>query len=209
MTRKPQTLQTKTLARTRFFHVEAVNLRFANGVEVEYERVCSGLDVDAVLIVPMLADGTVLLIREYAAGTDRYELCLPEGRLEQGENCIEAANRELREEAGYSARSFVFLQQLSIAPSYLSHATQVILAQDLHPDDLQGDEPEALEVVPWPIRELPALLAKAELTEARTIAALFLALEHLNAATTSHDDVRRVDAESRMDGQYNIRSILP
>lgn len=185
MKRKPQVLRTKTLARTKLFHVQAVGLRFANGTEVEFERICSGAEVDAVLIVPVLNDGTVLLIREYAAGTDRYELSLPEGRIEPGEDAAAAALRELREEIGFGARSLVALNQLTIAPSYLSHATQVFLAQELYPDRLQADEPEQPEVVRWSIRDLPALLRQPEFTEARCVAALHIALAHLDAAVAS------------------------
>lgn len=205
MPRKPQTLHTRTLARTRLFHIEAVGLRFANGVEVEFERICSGVEVDAVLIVPVLADRRVLLIRQYSAGTDRYELCLPEGRVEPGESCLAAAGRELREEAGHGAQRLTPLRQLSIAPSYLSHATQIILAQDLYPDQLSGDEPEASEVVAWPIDELPALLSQPELTEARSIAALFIALAHLNGARPA-SEATRVSPVSGRDC-YHTRSI--
>jgi ADP-ribose diphosphatase len=205
MSCKPQTLHTKTLARTRLFHIEAVGLRFSNGVEVEFERICSGAEVDAVLVVPVLPDGRVLLIREYSAGTDRYELCLPEGRVEPGESCLIAAHRELREEAGYGARRLTPLRQLSIAPSYLSHATQLILAEDLYLDRLAGDEPEAIEVLAWPLDELPALLAQPELTEARSIAALFIAMAHLNGARAVPQKTQISPAPG--EGCYHTRGI--
>lgn len=67
---------------------------------------------------------------------------------------------------------------MTLAPGYLSHQTQVILAEQLYPDRLEGDEPEAPEVVSWPLSDLAGLLACDELTEARTIAALFMAREH-------------------------------
>ena len=58
-----------------------------------------------VAVVPMLDDDTVLLIREYAAGVHRYELGLVKGRIDAGETSLQAADRELKEEAGYGARS--------------------------------------------------------------------------------------------------------
>ena len=58
----------------------------------------------AVMVPPMLDADTVLLIREYAAGVHRYELGLPKGRIDAGETLLDAANRELKEEAGYGAR---------------------------------------------------------------------------------------------------------
>ena len=53
----------------------------------------------------MLDDDTVLLMREYAAGVHRYELGLLKGRMDAGETPEQAANRELKEETGYGARS--------------------------------------------------------------------------------------------------------
>ena len=179
MPKKPETLHTRTVARSRLFRVEAVGLRFANGVEVEYERLASSRPTGAVLVVPIRDDGSVLLVREYAAGTDRYELGLPKGRVEPGEEPLAAANRELREEVGYAARRLTLLRDLSLAPGYLSHRTSVILAEGLYPDRLPGDEPEDMEVVPWPLARLGALLEREDFTEARSIAALFLVRERL------------------------------
>ena len=177
---KPQTLHTRVVARSRLFRVEAVGLRFANGVEVEYERLASSRSgAGAVLVVPLRDDGCVLLVREYAAGTDRYELGLPKGRVEPGEDPVDAANRELREEVGVAAGRLTVLRDLSLAPGYLSHRTRVVLAEDLVPDPLPGDEPEAMEVVAWPLERLGELLGQEDLTEARSIAALFLVRERL------------------------------
>lgn len=173
MPKKPETLHRQIVARSRLFRVEALGLRFSNGVEVEYERLTSSTS-GAVMIVPLLDNHTVLLIREYAAGTERYELALPKGLAEPGEDLLQAANRELQEEVGYAARRLTPLRKLSIAPGYMQHLTHVIVAEDLYPQRLQGDEPEPIEVVPWRLSELPALLESEECSEARSIAALYM-----------------------------------
>jgi ADP-ribose diphosphatase len=173
MRKKPQILSTETIAQTRLFHVQQLGLRFSNGVEVSYERLC-GANKGAVLIIPMLDRDTVLLIREYAAGVDRYELALPKGRLEAGETLLEAANREIMEETGYGAQRLTFIRSLTVAPGYLSHTTHIVLAEDLYPRREPGDEPEEIEVVPWKLNQLSELLACEDCTEARSIAALFI-----------------------------------
>jgi len=180
MRKKPELLHAQTIAQTRLFHVEELALRFSNGVEVSYERLCTSSN-GAVLVVPMLDADTVLLIREYAAGVGRYELALPKGRVEPGENLLEAANREMMEEVGYAAHKLSHITSLTVAPGYLSHITHIVLAQDLYIRREPGDEPEEIEVVPWQLSRLKELLACADCTEARSIAALFIVRDMLSS----------------------------
>ncbi|MGD9000306.1 MAG: ADP compounds hydrolase NudE [Granulosicoccaceae bacterium] len=179
MRKKPEVLQTETIARTRIFSIEQRQLRFSNGRTVNYERV-TGSQNGSVLIIPVLNDDTLLLIREYAAGVHRYELGLPKGRLEDDEAAIEAANREIMEEVGYAANSLELLRTMTLAPGYLGSSTHIVLARDLYPAKRDGDEPEEIEVVPWPLARLDELLSSTELTEARTIAALYLLRDRLH-----------------------------
>lgn len=174
----PNILQQKTIAKTRIFEIEQMDLQFSNGVTVQYERLRSNPN-GAVLVVPMLDSQTVLLIREYAAGVQRYELALPKGRIENNEDPLDAANREIMEEVGYAARSLSHLARLSIAPGYLNHETQIVLAEDLYENRQEGDEPEEIEVIPWKLSNLDELIQQPECTEARSIAALFIAKQKL------------------------------
>lgn len=175
---KPKILSQTTLAKSRLFHIEALDIEFSNGQQRSYERLKRGNAGGAVLVVPMVDANTVLLIREYAAGIHRYELGLPKGKIDAGESILEAANRELKEEVGYGAHKLHHLISLSIAPSYLEHTIDIVIAEDLYPEKLVGDEPEELEVVAWDINDIEALLATGECTEARSIAALFLARQY-------------------------------
>lgn len=178
MRKPPVVLATRSVQTSRFLRTEEVDLEFSNGERRTHERV-RGSGLGAVVIVPMLDDNTVLLAREYATGLNRYELGLPKGRLDQDETVEQGADRELKEEIGYGARELHILTRLSLAPSYMSSMTHVVLARDLYPERLQGDEPEELEVVPWKLTELHQLLLESEVTEGRSIAALFIAREYL------------------------------
>ncbi len=179
MPAKPKILAQRTVAQSRLFRVEELELRFSNGQQRTFERLASR-GTGAVLVVPMLDDNTILLIREYAAGLERYELGFPKGLIDPGEQAEQAANRELMEEIGYASRRLTPLTTLSLAPGYLAHQTQVVLAENLYPERREGDEPEPLEVVPWAIDQLPQLLQRDDFSEARSIAALFLALRKLS-----------------------------
>ncbi len=88
---------------------------FSNGVERTYERlVGKGAGYGAVMIVAMLDADHAVLVEEYCGGTDAYELSLPKGLIEPGEDVLAAAERELKEEAGYGARQLEHLTELSV-----------------------------------------------------------------------------------------------
>ncbi len=179
MPEKPKILNRVTIAKTRLFCVEALDIKFSNGEQRQYERLSRNKSSGAVLIVPMLNKQTVLLIKEYSAGVHRYEIGLPKGKIDTGETFLQAANRELKEEVGYGARQLHHLSSLSIAPSYLEHTIDIVIAQDLYEEKLEGDEPEELEVIPWKIDNISGLLATGECTEARSIAALYMTRDYL------------------------------
>lgn len=167
----------RLLAQTRIFRIEQLELVFGNGSRRCFERVAG--NNESVLIVPLLDDQTILLIREYAAGTERYELGLPKGIIESGEDRFAAAQREIQEEVGYGAHDLRHLSTVTVAPGYIQHRTHLILARELYPQRQAGDEPEPIEVVPWPLDRLDALLQREDFSEARSIAALFLARQAL------------------------------
>lgn len=180
----PRVLERRLRDPSKMFEVEQLDLEFSNGVKRTYERMKSH-GLGAVIIVPMLDDKTVLLVREYAAGLHHYEIGLPKGRLESGESVLEGAQRELKEEVGFGARDLIELTRLSLAPGYMTHVTRVVLARDLYPEKLPGDEPEELEVVPWPIADLLTITAREDCTEGRSIAALYIARDYLAAEKSS------------------------
>ncbi len=184
MPTKPLILNKSLLATSKLFQIEQLELKFSNDVTCVYERLRSTHTAGAVMIVPLIDSETVLLVREYCAGVDRYELGLPKGRIDSGETIYQAANRELKEEAGYGANQLSHLAPLTLAPAYMSHSIDVLIAWDLYEQRLEGDEPEQLEVVPWALSDIHSLICSGECTEARTIAALFLTLEHVNKDVT-------------------------
>lgn len=180
MSRKMPIIHSKAvIAETRQFRIESLQLEFGSGQCRQYERLARSGSNGAVLIVPMLDRETVLLVREYAAGLHRYELGLPKGKIDAGEDNLSAANRELKEEVGYGAKRLRHLHTVSMAPAYLEHTIDIILAEQLYPEKLVGDEPEELEVVPWSILEIDKLMRGGECSEARSIAALYLTAAYL------------------------------
>ncbi|GLX83972.1 ADP compounds hydrolase NudE [Thalassotalea loyana] len=177
----PTITNTEELVQSRFFAVEQLALTFSNGEKRLYERMKGG-GRGAVMVVPFKDHETVLLVREYCAGTHSYELGFPKGLIDPGEEAVESANRELKEEIGLGAKQFEHLQQVMLAPAFFNAKMEIFVAQDLYPEQLEGDEPEPLEVVEWPIADYHRLLAQPDFNEARSIAALMLVVDRLRGA---------------------------
>ncbi|MBS7662073.1 ADP compounds hydrolase NudE [Pseudomonas lalucatii] len=174
----PTILKTELLAESGYFQIEALHLQFSNGQQRVYERL-RGTGYRSVMLVALPDPEHVLLVREYAVGVERQVLGLPKGGAEPHESYLQAAQRELIEEVGLRAERLTELGELTLAPGHLCHSCQVILAEQLSPCYLPGDEPEPLELIRLPLSQIGELVAHGELHEARAIAALFMALSAL------------------------------
>ena len=169
----PKMLNRKILAKTRVFTIEETHMQFSNGHDQVFETI-SGRHAGAVMIIPMLDDETFLLIREYAPAANVYILGFPKGAMDAGENPLESANRELMEETGYGSHELTHLKQWSLSPGYFNAPMEIFLAKNLYPQKMIGDEPEPIEVIPWKISNIDALLAHPEFHESRSVAAVLL-----------------------------------
>ena len=179
MRQKPEIKQIKTIGQSRLFTIQQLDLEFSNGQQVQFERIKANAG-RAVMVAAITEQNEILLVSEYAAGTDRYELQLPKGIVEPNEESADAANRELAEETGFAARNLKCLQTLRTSPGYFQHETDLVMATDLYEQKLDsGDEPEALEVVRHPLSDVQSLLAREDFTEARSIAGLLLVMREL------------------------------
>ena len=172
--RVPKILGARTIAESRYFSIEELDLEFSNGQRRTYERI-PARGYPAVIVVAVNADRELMLIREYAAGFHEIQLTLPKGAADRGETLVQAADRELKEEIGFGARRIRELKHLNLAPGHMGFTIHAMLAEDLYPERLPGDEPEPIELVPWPLARFDELLASDSFCEARAIAALCLA----------------------------------
>lgn len=170
----PEIEQAELVAQSKLFRIEQIDLSFTNGEKRVYERM-RGSGRGAVMVVPCLNDTDIMLVREYAAGTHTYELGFPKGLIDPGESPEEAANRELKEEIGYGAKTLIPLKTLLTAPTYSSAKMHIFIALDLYPQTLPGDEPEPLEKVIWKWEDHESLMDDPDFNESRSVSALLMA----------------------------------
>jgi ADP-ribose diphosphatase len=161
----------KEIFKTKLFAIKDVNLETPKGL-VTYQILEKK---DTALIVPINEERQVIFVKEYFTAIDEYSLSLPKGRIDEGHDDLSTANKELQEEIGYKANKIEKLGILTMSPGYLTQKTHVFLAQDLEESKLEGDEAEELEIVVNSFSKFEELIEKGEISEARVIAALYLA----------------------------------
>ncbi len=167
----------KVIFKSKLFTIKDTDLKLEDGTTVTYQIMEKG---DTAMLVPITNSGNVIFVREFYNAINEYQLGLPKGRIENGLNDSNTANKELQEEIGFKANKLTKLGVLTIAPGYLTQKTHVFLAQDLVESKLEGDEPEELEVVEHPLSDFEKLIDEGKLTEARMISALYLVRRFLN-----------------------------
>ncbi|MEP6677879.1 MAG: NUDIX hydrolase [Betaproteobacteria bacterium] len=128
----------------------------------------------AVLIVPVLADGRLVVERQHRYPLNRVFTEFPAGKRDSGEIALATAQRELREEAGYAAARWTHLGVIHPIVSYSTEAIELYLAEELTEVGRALDEGEFLDVVAVSVADMLAALDRGDITDAKTVAALLL-----------------------------------
>lgn len=125
-------------------------------------------------IVPVTADGQVLLIRQYRYATGEYLVEIPAGLIDEGEDALETAKRELIEETSYEAGSIRELCTVYISPGYSEEITTIFLAEDCTPIEHDDDEDEPIQMLKVPLSDVPDLLSEgnSQVGDAQTMLGL-------------------------------------
>jgi 8-oxo-dGTP pyrophosphatase MutT (NUDIX family) len=163
--------ETTTLLRFHVFGVEKLDLVRDDG---SVRPILKLTTPDWCNIVPLTADGRILLVRQHRWGTDMPSLEIPGGLVDEGESPLEAARRELREETGYDAGSIVELGRVHPNPALQANELHMFLARDCTPHGRgqQLEELEDCEVVLLDRAQLETAIDRGEITHALVWAAL-------------------------------------
>lgn len=134
----------------------------------------------AVCIVPVTDDGQIVLERQYRYPIDRVLTELPAGKLDYpGEDPLEAAKRELREETGFRAKEWVFLGDFYPAAAYSDEHIRMYLARGLIKGERDLDPDENINVFTLPLDEAADAVMHGEIPDAKTQLAVLKTAEYL------------------------------
>jgi len=163
------TVDSQQLLRGNFLDVRRDSIRLPSGAISEREYI---VHPGAVVVVPLLDDGRLVLERQYRYPLAQVLLEFPAGKIDPGEPTAVCAMRELAEETGYRAAEWAFAGRLHNAPAYSTECLELWFARGLSLGERQLDHGEFIEVVAMEEAELDALAARGELTDAKSLIAL-------------------------------------
>ncbi len=161
-------LSTKVLHSYRIFAIVEQELRLPSGRTVVGQVV---QHPGAVVIIPQLEDGRLILIEQYRFAVGQTLLEFLAGTLEAGEAPLECATRELLEETGYRADHWRALGMIYPSPGYCDEQQHLFVATGLVPDHAAADEDEILKVKGLTVQEVERAIADGALVDAKSIAA--------------------------------------
>ena len=173
---------TKIISREQYyeghvFNVEKVHVRLPDNRERDYDLV---EHADAVTILPIDDEGMVYFVRQFRVGAEKELLELPAGVMDEGEQPLESAHRELQEEIGRDASQMERIGGFYMAPGYSNEYMHVYFATHLREHALEQDEDEFLSLVKVDVRKVFAMIRSGENEDGKTISAFMLAMPMLN-----------------------------
>jgi ADP-ribose pyrophosphatase len=151
-------------------------VRLPNGNTSHREYV---LHPGAVVVVPLLPNGNVVLERQFRYPLHQVFIELPAGKIDPDEDVLKTGQRELLEETGYSANEWVKLGAQHPCIGYSNEVIHIYLATGLAAGKHQLDEDETLEVFEMKFEDCLLMIPRGEITDGKTIVAMFLAEKYL------------------------------
>lgn len=136
----------------------------------------------AVVVIPILPTGRLLLERQYRHPLGSVFIEFPAGKLDSGENPLACATRELEEETGYRADNWKYLGVMHPCIGYSDERIEIFLASGLSYVGYKWDEGEFLEFVEMELGDACGAVFDGRITDAKTIAALFWAQREIGSS---------------------------
>lgn len=128
----------------------------------------------AVVVLPIMADGRILFIRNRRYAVGQFLLELPAGTLERNEDPINCAGRELLEETGFVAGRLKVLGNFFTSPGILTEKMYAYVAYDLEQSHQALEEDEEIELHPIDLDEAVGMVGRGEIIDGKSIATLLL-----------------------------------
>jgi ADP-ribose pyrophosphatase len=178
-TKKARVLSSKEAYRGPVFWVTTDQVLEPTGVRVRRDVVRHSGSVVILAVDDSTGSPRVLLEKQYRHAAGRFLYELPAGRIDEGENELKAAKRELLEETGYSARNWKRVLRFWASPGFVAETMSVYLARNLTLGTAHPEDDEVIEMKLVPLPRAVAMVINQTIQDAKTIAGV-LWVDHQN-----------------------------
>ena len=176
-------VSSQTIASGGMLTVKRDQVRLPNGNISQREYV---VHPGAVVVVPLLPNGNVILEKQFRYALNQVFIELPAGKIDANEAILVTGQRELLEETGYSASEWIKLGHQHPCIGYSNEVIHMYMARGLIAGAHQRDADETLEVFDLPFNQCLNLIQAGEITDGKTIVALYFAEKYLQSLNSSH-----------------------
>jgi ADP-ribose pyrophosphatase len=167
--RKAKIIRSQIVYRGQIFGIRRDEVVEPSGVRTSREMITHP---GSVVVLPVLADGRVVLIRQYRHAARKFLWELVAGRIDKGESPRQAAARELIEETGYRAKRFRLYLDFFPSPGFLEERMFIFLASGLKEGQASPEDDEKIEARAYGRKQLEQMIQKRIIRDGKTIAGL-------------------------------------
>lgn len=164
-----KTIKTETIYEGRIISLQVDHIELPNGKTATREIV---RHPGAVCVLALL-DDKMLVVEQYRKPLGKSQVELPAGKLERGENPMEAAGRELEEETGYRSQSLRHISSYYTSPGFADELIHFYVAEELEKGEVNLDEDEFLDCEAITLEQALEMIADRRIGDAKTIMAVY------------------------------------
>lgn len=166
-----KTIATEAIFSGRVIDVQVETVILPNGEQAKREIV---KHPGAVGIIPITADGKLIVVEQYRKALNRSIVEIPAGKIEPGEELTVCALRELEEETGYGTQNLTYLQEVVTSPGFCDEVVHIFVARDIFKLDNPAalDDDEFVDMTAITLEEAQQLMAQGAICDAKTIIAV-------------------------------------
>ncbi len=172
----------ESIYKGHILHLQREGMDMPDGRSIDFEVV---RHAPATAILAVDAEGRAIFVHQFRHALGKQIWEIPAGIVEEGEDPLTCAKRELREETGFSAAQWSSLGMMYTAAGFCDEIIHLFLAHELSAGTQDLDETEFLEPHAIPMDKVREMVASGEISDCKTIVSLYRALPHLGGSTAT------------------------